>query len=189
MEHFICRCKHCGALYTYCTYGNDYCTKEYCNTCAQAIFNTLKKIPVKFHGAKQRIIDPIEISKIVEIFDEEKSKYYNSENCRVCKMTHDWGYETVEECYIDGVEYFRCTDANSHIDIYVNAEYDSIEKKFTGKYYFDNDNPKRKYFPLSQLKFGNVFKVQPLKEPEGKLFYNDFLSDIEWEITPIDKDK
>ena len=43
MEHFTCRCKHCGTLYTYCTYGNDYCTKEYCNTCAQAIFNILKK--------------------------------------------------------------------------------------------------------------------------------------------------
>ena len=58
----------------------------------------------------------------------KKSKYYNSENCRVCKMTHDWGYETVEECYIDGVEYFRCTDANSHIDIYVNANMTPMKK-------------------------------------------------------------
>ena len=82
MEHFICRCKHCGTQYTYCTYGNDDgCTEEYCGTCAKAIYDALRQIPIKFQSAKKMIIDPFEVERIVKIFNEEKEIKTLKESC------------------------------------------------------------------------------------------------------------
>lgn len=194
MEHFICRCKHCGTQYTYCTYGNDDgSTEEYCGTCAKAIYDALRRIPIKFQSAKKMIIDPFEVERIVKIFNEEKEKFYSSNSIKMTRIIYDWGYESVEGCYIDGVEFYRCIDKFGHMDIYALMEYDIIEKEYTNKYYFENKNPRRQYFLLSQMKFDKFkkecIKVFPMKEPEGKLFYNDLLTDIEWEIIPFDKDK
>jgi copper chaperone CopZ len=185
MEHFICRCEHCGASYTYCTYGNDDgCTEQYCGACATAIKNALAKIPVRYIGAKYKIEDEAEIDKIIQIFNQEKERFDNSKSIKMVKVIPDWGYDKVEGCHIDKVEYYRCTKENGEVDVYVLNEYDLIEKKYTDKKYFNNKNHNRQYFLLSQLKFDKFkehIKVAPMDKPTGKMFFNDI---FEWDVIP-----
>jgi hypothetical protein len=187
MEHFICRCEHCGTSYTYCTYGNDDgCTKQYCGVCATAIRKALREIPQKYTGAKQKIEDESKINEIVQIFDKEKERFESSNFIKMSKVIPDWEYEKVECCYIDKTEYYRCTDKNGNVDIYALMEYDIINKNFTGKKYFVNNNPHRQYLPMTQMKFdtfNKAVKVAPMDKPTGKLFF-DY---IEWDITPFNK--
>lgn len=181
MEHLICRCKHCGTEYTYCTYGNnDNCTDEYCGECGTAIIEALKGIPQKYKGIKQLLTDSKEIEKAIKIFDEERTKYKESGNIKMSKVIGDWGYEVVEGCYIDKTEYYFCTDKNGRVDIYALKEFDIKNNNFTGKYFFENKNHRRQYFSITQMKFEKLkdIKVKPMKEPEGKLFYEDFNWDI-----------
>lgn len=187
MEHFMCRCEHCGTSYTYCTYGNDDgCTEQYCGVCATTIRKALREIPQKYTGAKQKIEDESKINEIVKIFDKEKERFEDSKSIKMSKVIPDWDYEKVECCYIDKTEYYRCTDKDGNVDIYALMEYDIIDKKFTGKKYFVNNNPYRQYLPMAQMKF-NTFnkavKVAPMDKPTGKLFF-DY---IEWDITPFNK--
>lgn len=176
MEHIITRCKHCGTVYTYCTYGNDDgCTDEYCGICATAIKNALKNIPRRYERAKQMIEDEAKLKEINKIFDQEKEDFYNSKSTRMVKVIPDWGYETVENCFIDKVEYYRCTDKNGKIDIYAFMEYDIIDKKFTGREYFENNNPRKQYVPISQMKFDlskKNIEVFPMEKPTGKIFFD-----------------
>lgn len=184
MEHLIYRCKHCKKEYVYCTYGNgtEYgtekgCTREYCSECATSIVKALNNIPVKFCPRKQLITDSKEFERINTIFDKCKIKYYNDTNIKISKMIHDVKYKLVEGCYIDKVEYHRCTNENNDVDIFVFMEYDLINNQFTGKKYFENNNPCESYFPISQLKLNDIFdttKIKPLEPPTSKLFFTNF---------------
>lgn len=185
MEHFICRCEHCGTSYTYCTYGNDDGrTEQYCGICATAIRDALAKIPVRYIGAKYKIEEEAEIYRINQIFNQEKYQFDNSKSIKMAKVIPDWGYDKVEGCQIDKVEYYRCTKENGEVDLYVLKEYDLIEKKYTDKNYFNNKNHNRQYFLLTQLKFDKVknhIKEAIMDEPTGKIFFND---SFEWDIIP-----
>lgn len=191
MEHIIYRCKHCKKEYTYCTYGNgpEYgtekgCTREYCAECANAINEALSKIPHKYEGRESMITDQQEIEHINNIFDNCKHEYYSKDGFSICavRMTRDWGYKTVEGCYINKCEFYRCKDNDDNTFIYAMKEYDLVNDKFTGKYFFETDNPYKRYFPMSQLKF-DIYKsnieCKPMEPPKGDLFY---LGIPEWEV-------
>lgn len=189
MEHIICRCKNCQRQYTYCTYGNgpEYgtergCTTEYCAECANAIAEALNKIPRKYTGIRQKITDPNELERINTIFDRCKEKYNKEVKFKMARLICDLGYEHVEGCYINKVEFHRCTTADGIIHIYAEKEFDLVKDEYTGKYFFRNDNPNEKYFLIHQLKF-DFFKKdlvsKPMSEPSGKLYYVDY---PEWDI-------
>lgn len=194
MQHLIYRCQHCNKEYTYCTYGNGPyygtekgCTIEYCAECAQAIAKALSIIPIKFEKRQKLITDIDEFNKINSIFNKCKTEYEKNKNFSLTgiKVINYLGYKKVEGCYINKVEYHRCTKENGVVDIFVFMEYDLINNQFTGKKYFENDNPCEKYFPLTTLRFDTVLQVKKFEEPIGKIFFNDF----EWTVETKYKDK
>lgn len=186
MQHYRLRCKHCGKEYAYCTYGNgpeygtqEGCSMEYCAECQKAINKALEAIPRRY-VVKYTLLDDSNdknISKtrmdLNKVFDEERSIYKSTSFVTISQMMPDWGYEEVEKCFIDGIEYFRCTKKDGGIDFKVGMEYDVIDKKFTGNKYYDNKNPYRKYTPVSQSKFCSIdlMPVKPLSKPKGDCFY------------------
>lgn len=190
MEHIICRCKNCQTQYTYCTYGNgpkygtnEGCTGEYCAECANAIAEALHKIPRKYTGIRQQITDPDELERIYSIFEKCKEKYYNQRTIHMARLIGDLGYEKVEGCYINRVEYHICTTVDGIIHIYAEKEFDLVKDEYTGRYFFKNDNPHEQYFLIQQLKF-DFFKKDKMAEmsipePTGKLYWNDI---PEWEV-------
>ena len=188
MQHFRRRCKHCGKVYTYCTYGNgpkygtqEGCSMDYCADCQNAIDDALGKIPRRYE-VKYTLLDDsndkgisktrIELNKI---FDEEKEKYESIPNLiNVVQMIPNWNYESVERCFIDCVEYFRCTKEDGSTDFRIGMEYDVIDNKFTGNKYFDNKNPYRRYAPVAQVRWSKInteIKPKPLPLPKGDLSY------------------
>ena len=111
-----------------------------------------------------------------KVFDEERDTYNAKSFVTFSQMIPDWGYEEVEKCFIDGVEYFRCTKKDGSVDFRVGMEYDVIDKKFTGNKYYDNKNPYKSYVPVRQTKFcsAELIPVNPLPKPKGDFFYMDF---------------
>ena len=178
MQHLRRRCKHCGKAYTYCTYGNgpeygtqEGCSMDYCAECQKAIDDALAKIPHRI-VKKYTLVDAKEIKRISKIF--EKEKYYSTPkflNCR--KMIPDWNCESVELCYIDKTEYYKCVEYDGTILYKVAVEYDVIEEKFTGKKYFEVD-VFNGYVPVAQFRFPKYYsevRVKPMSPPKGDLFY------------------
>lgn len=101
-------------------------------------------------------------------------------------MIPDWNCESVEMCYIDRTEYYKCMEYDGTILYKVAVEYDVIEKNFTGKNYFEID-VRNGYVPVAQLrwpKFNSEMKVKPMNLPKGDLFYMI----PEWNIELNDKD-
>ena len=191
MQHYKLRCKHCGKEYTYCTYGNgpeygtqEGCSMEYCAECQKAINKALEAIPRRYVVEYTLLDDSNDknISKtridLNKVFDEERDKYNATSFVKPLQMIPDWGYEKVEKCFIDGVEYFRCTKKDGSVDFKVGMEYDVIDKKFTGNKYYDNKNPYKKYVPVSQTKFCSIdlTSVKPLSKPKGDCFYMGLLN-------------
>lgn len=190
MEHLIYRCQHCNKEYTYCTYGNgpnygteEGCTREYCSECANIIKNALSKIPIKYEGRLELLDNSRKIDIINTIFDKCREDYNNDTIIKSSKVLFAKKYIKMEGCYIDKVEYRRCTKENGDIDIFVKKEYDLINQKFTGKNYFENNNPHRQYFSITILRFDNILVEKKLEEPIGKMFFNDF----EWTINTKEK--
>ena len=194
MQHFIRRCKHCGKSYTYCTYGNgpeygtqEGCSMDYCAECQKAIDDALAKKSIRI-VKKYTIVDAKEIERISKIFEEEKEKYYSAPKfLNLRKMIPDWNYESVELCYIDRTEYYKCVEYDGTILYKVAVEYDIIEGNFTGKNYFEND-VHNGYVPVAQFKFpkfNSEVKVKPMTPPKGDLFYME----PKWNVELNDKDK
>lgn len=188
MQHYKRRCKHCGKTYTYCTYGNgpiygteDGCSIDFCSECQNAIDEALKIIPKRYDvrytlldDSKDKDISTIRI-ELNKAFDEERDIYNNKTQTRmisISKTIGDWGYKYIERCFIDGVEYFRCTKEDDTIEFKVAMEYDVINKKFTGDKYYDHNNPYRGYSPVIQTKFypTDLVPVSPLAKPKGDIF-------------------
>lgn len=204
MQHFRLRCKHCGKEYTYCTYGNgpeygtqEGCSMEYCAECQKAIDKALETIPRRY-VVKYTLLDDSNdkgISKIRidlnKVFDEEREKYNETAFIKFSQMIPDWGYEDVEKCFIDGIEYFRCTKKDGSTVFLAGMEYDVIDKKLTGNNYFDNNNPHRRYVPVCQAKVPpiDLIPVKPLTKPKGDCFYMGLPDAYEWEIKLNNKDK
>ena len=194
MQHLRRRCKHCGKAYTYCTYGNgpewgtqEGCSMDYCAECQNAINDALAKIPHRI-VKKYTQVDAKEVERISKIFEEEKEKYYSTPkflNCR--KMIPDWNCESVELCYIDKTEYYKCVEYDGTILYKVAVEYDVIEEKFTGKKYFEVD-VHNGYVPVAQFRFPKIYsavKVKPISPPKGDLFYLN----PKWNVESNDKNK
>lgn len=142
MQHYILRCKHCGVKYTYCTHGNENgCSIDYCGECQTVINDALSKKPKKIEKRLDYITDSEEVFRLNEIFNIEKSKYENEKKDlpRPIQLIGDWGYKTVEKCYINSVEYYRCIKDDDTIDIKVAKEYDLINNKYTGNFYEELD--------------------------------------------------
>ena len=88
-------------------------------------------------------------------------------------MIPDWNCKSVEMCYIDRTEYYKCVEYDGTILYKVAVEYDVIEEKFTGKKYFEVD-VYNGYVPVAQFripKFYSEVKVAPMSPPKGDLFY------------------
>ena len=192
MEHLRRRCKHCGKAYTYCTYGNgseygtqEGCSMEYCAECQNAINDALAKIPRRI-VKKYTLVDAKEIERISKIFEEEKEKYY-PKFLNLRKMIPDQNCESVELCYIDRTEYYKCVEYDGTILYKVAVEYDVIEEKFTGKNYFEID-VHNGYVPVTQFRWPKYYsevKVRPMIPPKGNLFYIE----PKWDVELNDKDK
>jgi hypothetical protein len=195
MQHIRRRCKHCGKAYTYCTYGNgpeygtqEGCSMEYCAECQNAINDALAKIPLRIVKEYALVNDAKEIERVSEIFEEEKEKYYNTAKfLNLRKMIPDWNCESVEMCYIDRTEYYKCVEYDGSVSYKVAVEYDVIEEKFTGKKYFEVD-VHNGYVPVAQFrwpKFNSEVKVNPMTPPKGDLSYME----SKWDIESNDNDK
>lgn len=194
MQHLLRRCKHCGKSYTYCTYGNgsDYgteqgCSMDYCAECQTAINDALAKIPVRYVKKYIFVSDQEEIARLKTIFEDEKAKHYTKNNIiHAVLMIPDWGYDDVEKCYIDWVEYYKCVEDDGRILFKVAMEYDTVEGKFTGKKYEETEVEKRRYIPVSQLRFPKFTKIkeQNMTPPSGEVFYMD----TNWEVVLNKKD-
>lgn len=194
MQHFRRRCKHCGKAYTYCTYGNgpEYgtqkgCSMDYCAECQNAIDDALAKKTIRI-VKKYTLVDAKEIERISKIFEEEKEKYYSTPKfLNLRKIIPDWNCESVEMCYIDKTEYYKCVEYDGTILYKVAVEYDLIEGNFTGKNYFENDVHDG-YVPVAQFrlpKFYSEVRVRPMNPPKGDLFYLD----PKCNVGPNDNDK
>ena len=194
MQHIRRRCKHCGKAYTYCTYGNgpeygtqEGCSMDYCAECQNAINDALAKIPLRV-VKKYTLVDAKEIERISKIFEEEKEKYYSTPKLfNLRKMIPDWNCESVEMCYIDGTEYYKCVEYDGTISYKVAVEYDVIEENFTGKNYFEID-VHNGYVSVIQFrwpKFNSEIEVRPMTPPKGDLFYIE----PKWNVELNDKDK
>ena len=176
MQHFLLRCKHCGSKYTYCTYGNeDGCSMDYCGECQSAINKSLDKIPKKIIKKIDYLTDIEEIFRINRIFDIEKKRYDELNiNVKSVPVVVNWGYRTVELCYIDGVEYYRCIKDDGTFDIKVSKEYDLINNDFNGELYTENDKYRKcEYTPVEQCSFiKNIDSLQKqMPKPQGNLVY------------------
>ena len=175
MQHFLLRCKHCGIKYTYCTYGNeDGCSMEYCGECQSAINKSLDKIPKKIIKKIDYLTDIEEIFRINSIFDREK-KLYNELNINIksIPVVVNLGYRTVERCYIDGVEYYRCIKDDGTFDIKVSKEYDLINDDYNGELYTENDKHMEcEYTPVEQCFIKNIdYLLKQMPKPQGNLVY------------------
>ena len=182
MQHFIRRCKHCGKSYTYCTYGNgpeygtqERCSMDYCAEWQKAIDDALAKIPLRI-VKKYTLVDAKEVERINEIFEEEKEKYYSTPKLFDSrKMIPDWNFESVESCYIDMTEYYKCIAYDGTILYKVAVEYDVIEENFTGENYFEI-GVHNGYVPVAQSRLPKIntdiiIKPKPFPLPKGDLFY------------------
>lgn len=194
MQHLLRRCKHCGKTYTYCTYGNGPgygtepgCSMDYCADCQNAINDALAKIPIRYIKKHIFVSDQEEITRLKTIFEDEKAKHYANENIiHAALMIPDWGFDEVEKCYIDWVEYYKCVEDDGRTLFQVAMEYDTVEGKFTGKKYEETDGEKRRYIPVSQLRLPKFTKIkeQNMTPPSGEVFYMD----TNWEVVLNKKD-
>lgn len=187
MQHWELRCKHCGRRYTYCTYGNENnCSTDYCGECQTAINEALSKIPKKITKRIDYLTDRAEQLRLDSIFDIEKNRYDMKELTKVISshslptfipVVPNWGYKTIERCYINRVEYYRCIKDDGSFDIKVAKEYDLINNEFTGELYIESDkNNGYEYTPVyqSSIPTGQDSVVEkPLSLPKGKLMYMD----------------
>ena len=188
MQHYILRCKHCGRTYTYCTHGNgDGCSKDYCGECQTAIDNALSKIPKKITKHIDILTDRAEQLRLDSIFDMNKRKYEMDDFLeevsshslpRVIPIIGNWGYKTVERCYINRVEYYRCVKDDGTFDIKVAKEYDLIKNEYTGELYVETDkNNGYEYTPVSQSIFPvsmELISEKPMSLPIANMTYLDF---------------
>lgn len=157
MQHYLLRCKHCGVKYVYCTHGNENgCSMDYCCECQTVINDALSKKPKKIEKRLDYITDSEEVFRLNEIFNTEKSKYENEKKDlpRSVQLIGNWGYKTVEKCYINRVEYYRCIKDDDTIDIKVAKEYDLINNEYTGNFYVELDcrHGGYEYAPVEQFR-------------------------------------
>ena len=183
MQHYTLRCKHCGSTYTYCTYENsDGCSKDYCGECQTAIKNALNKIPKKISKHIDILTDNAEKLRLDSIFDINKHKYEMDKHLEsvsshslptIVPVIANWGYKTVERCYINRVEYYRCVKDDGTFDIKVAKEYDLIKNEYTGELYVETDkNNGYEYTPVIQSTFPvstELVPVQPMSSPRADM--------------------
>ena len=198
MQHIFLRCKHCGKTYTYCTYGNGPkygtefgCSMDYCADCQMAINDALAKIAVRYVKKYQFVTDESEIVRLEQIFEDEKAKFYTKNNTiSVTLMIPDRGFEDIEKCYIDWVEYNKCVEENGRVLYEVAVEWDTVEEKFTGKKYEEPGIDRTKYIPVTQLKIPKIIAPQKMSPPKGQVFFMEPDWDYTWEVvTNKDKDR
>ena len=189
MQHYTLRCKHCGSIYTYCTYeNNDGCSKDYCGECQTAINNVLNKIPKKISKRIDILTDKAEQLRLDSIFDINKHKYEMDKHLEdvsnhslptIVPVIANWGYKTVERCYINRVEYYRCVKDDGTFDIKVAKEYDLIKNEYTGELYVEIDkNNGYEYTPVTQSKFPvatELVPVQPMSPPRADITFINVL--------------
>lgn len=188
MQLYTLRCKHCGRTYMYCTHYNDYgYSKDYCSECQTAIDNALNKIPKKITKRIDILTDRAEQLRLDSIFDMNKRKY-EMDNSLEEVSSHslpsfvpvipNWGYKTVERCYINRVEYYRCIKEDGTFDIKVAKEYDLIKNEYTGELYVETDKSNGyEYTPVSQSKFlvaTELIPVKPMSPPKADMTFIDF---------------
>ena len=81
----------------------------------------------------------------------------------------------MERCYINKIEYYRCTKEDGTFDIKVAKEFDLIKNEYTGNLYIEPDkNNGNEYVPVEQLKSlvaTELIPVQPMSLPQGDLKY------------------
>ena len=187
MQHLELRCKHCGIRYTYCTYGNsDGCSKEYCGECQTAINEALSKIPKKITKRIDYITDKEEKLRLDSVFDIGKKRYEMTRLLaedtshsfpEIVPVISNWGYKSVERCYIYGVEYYRCYNEDGTFDIKAAKEFNLINKEYTGELYKEVGKYGHEYTPVLQSKFPvdiELLSEKPMSLPCGKLIYMDF---------------
>jgi hypothetical protein len=175
MRHWELRCKHCGRIYTYPSDGSS---QEYCTECQTAIDTALSKIPKKITKVLDYLTNKAECLRLDSVFDIEKTKYERSQLWerfpRIIPIVGPWGYKTVERCYINKVEYYRCTKEDGTFDIKVAKEFDLIKNEYTGNLYIETDkNNGNEYVPVEQLKsfVAEDITPKPMPLPQGDLKY------------------
>ena len=97
---------------------------------------------------------------------------------RVIPIIGNWGYKTVERCYINRVEYYRCIKEDVTFDINVAKEYDLIKNEYTDELYVETDKSNEyEYTPVSQSIFPismELISVKPMSLPRANMTFLDF---------------
>lgn len=155
---------------------------DYCGCCQTAIDNALAKIPVRYVKKFAYVTDQDEIDFLKNTFDEEKRKYEESKNsatifCNLMKVVPSEGYEDIEHCIIDWVEYHKYVKYDGDIVYKVAMEYDTVDGKFTDCKYEDRDGSRTYYQPVSITRLFDsvdcIIPVCPISPPKGDLLYVD----------------
>jgi len=186
MQIYYTRCKHCGQVYTYNTYGNeDGCTHEYRADCAKVI----QSIPVKFEPRWQRLDNPyfIELFQRIEKSENEKKEKRKKEMGdnmwpeMVPILLSSWGeYDNCAEMHHAGKHYrMYWNDDNPDVrEFYIEMEYDLINNKFTDVpwRHYENGGYEDYYYHqhIERLKYDEELQdVKPMSPPMGQLLYFD----------------
>jgi hypothetical protein len=151
----------------------------YCGECQTAIDEALKNIPQKISRDFLFVEDEKEKERLNGIFDAEKNAYEKSDDFfpRFIPIVLSWDYDKVERCYIDDVEYYRCTKTNGEIDFKQSVEYDLIENKITNVPYVNYNNDGNKHYTPVHIAFRHLpafdfsIPVKPLDPPKDNLNY------------------
>lgn len=161
---------------------------DYCAECQKAIDDALSKIPIKFGGRFMEITPTDELlalfKQVKDEQDEEERLASKSGNglpiVRAIPFSSFIGgdHDNVDTCTYKG-RVFRIEwddDKPDEKHVWVQMEYDFIEKKFTDKYWgVDN---KDTYIHSRPPRAKEFIPVKPMSPPIGKLQYMDF----DWEI-------
>jgi hypothetical protein len=161
---------------------------DYCPECQKAIDEALRKIPVKFEGRFQPIYEPLLFPLFDKIRGDVKDRQKDAFNfAQTCKIYCCGKYDNCDTYTHNGlkynVEYNDNTPNDRHIS--VEMEYDLIEKKFTGNLWkVDSEDSyihgRSMSRELDRIINGKTYKPNPMPEPTGKLFFNDFI----WDVVP-----
>ena len=199
MEHIIRRCKNCNKEYIYCTYGNgpdwgteEGCSMEYCRECQKAINDALAKIPEKYSW-KMELVQDKDFDYINKMIDFEKEKHRkeitNGVRFEMSKLSFTRDYKELEGCYINHIYYIRGIKENDDVEIKESVEFDTINKKLTGKRYRFYDHPRNQYVPITifNLTKKDGIPEKELEKPIGKVFFDEF--ELEYNNESDDNEK
>lgn len=184
MRTYLCRCKHCGKLYSYQASGDGCFSKfndeNYCSDCQKVIVEALESYLPKSQTIIRQIkeIEYKDIKNHVHTFKDLKRKY--SEGTLSIVAYVPLPFKFVDIYNLNGYRYYVCWDDDVEKKSYfADYEYDGAKNEFTQLYKHLNSHDgytKGCGRPLFSFKAEDI-PVRKM-EPLGKLYWFDVATDF-----------